>query len=324
MQKPFSLTTLLAVTLAIFFVNGAQAQWPEYTHIGEKNYIEIGGRALNRPGTDLALSILEDATTGATLFSANQATAASSAAGVELSYHFTTKYANKFEFRTFTGMWDTSSTIDDGNIVSPLFPGQIADQVVYNYDSSIFSFELNQKRSLFQGATVFGGPRYLQLNDEISYTATDFAEPIGGIPPFDLSQSQSIEAINHLIGLQVGARYEKSLNQFYRGAGFIRVGGFFNPTTVRSSMIAGPIGVPAVTAVDTEATKATGSFLAEVGGKLYLDFAPGCSCFAGYEATWIDGIALAPPSFLTTDTGEVETANTLFFHAITFGMRFGW
>ena len=323
-QKLFRLTILLAVTLTISFVSSADAQWPEYTHIGEKNYIEIGIRAYNRPGTDLPLSILQDATTGQTLFSANQATAASSAAGVELAYHFTTRYARKMEFRTFTGTWDSETTIDSGNIVSPLFPGEIADEVVYNYDARIFSFELNQKRPLFQGATLFGGPRYVHISDEISYVASQFADDIGTANPFDTEQRQTLEATNHLIGLQAGLRYEKGLTQYFRGAGFIRAGGYYNPTKVRTSFESGIPVLPPVNTLDTENTKSTGSLLVEVGGKLYLDFAPGCAAYAGYEATWIDGIALAPPSFLTTETGEVETANTLFMHAITFGMRFGW
>ena len=117
---------------------------------------------------------------------------------------------------------------------------------------------------------------------------------------------------------------DKQVSPYFRGAGFIRTGGYYNPTKVRTSNQAGLVGIPPEELLRTEATKSTGSFLAEVGGKLYLDFAPNCSLFAGYEATWIDGVALAPPSFLTPETGEVETANTLFMHAVTFGMRFGW
>lgn len=324
MQKLFQLTTLLAVTLAISIASSAEAQWPEYTQIGEKNYIEIGGRAYNRPGTDLQLSILQDATTGQTLFSANQATAASSAAGVELSYHFETKYRRQMEFRTFTGTWDSNTVIDAGNIVSPLFPGDIADEVDYNYGAQIFSFELNQKRPLFRGATLFGGPRYVYISDEVNYTATQFPDLIGPGQTFEIAQSQTLEAINHLIGLQAGLRYEKAISQYFRGAGFIRAGGYYNPTKVRTSFESGPAALPPMSTLDTEATKSTGSLLVELGGRMYVDFAPNCAFFAGYEATWIDGIALAPPSFLTTETNEVETANTLFMHAVTFGMRFGW
>ncbi len=323
-RKLFQITTLVAITMVLSVVTNANAQWPEYTQIGEKNYIEIGGRAYNRPGTDLDLAILQDATTAETLFTANQATSASSAAGVELSYNFTTKYTRKMEFRTFVGTWDARSTIDQGNIESPLFPGEIADFVDYNYDARIFSFELNTKRSLRQGMTLFGGPRYLSFNDQISFVAGDNADLIGTDQPFDLERRQSIEAINHMIGLQAGLRFEKSLSQYFRAAALIRTGGFYNPTKVRTSNQAGIVGLPPTELLRTENTKSTGTFLAEVGGKIYLDLHPNVSLFGGYEGTWIDGVALAPPSFFTPESGEVETANTLFMHAVTFGMRFGW
>ena len=324
MQKLLQFTTLAAIALTMCIVSDANAQWPEYTQVGDKNYIEIGGRALNRPGTDLPLSIVENSVTGATLFSANQATAAASAAGVEISYNFSTRHGRDFEFRTFTGTWDSNTFIDGGNITSPLFPGQEADSFDYNYDSQIFSFELNTKRALLPGLTFFGGPRFVSFRDEISFVAQVDAIPFGTVQPFDTETRESFEAINNLIGFQAGLRFEKPINNFLRGAGFIRTGGYFNPTTVRTSEQSGVVGLPPLTFVNTEATKATGSFLAEVGGKAYLDFARGCSCYVGYEGTWIDGVALAPPSFFTPDSGEVETANTLFFHAVTFGFRFGW
>lgn len=324
MQKLFQITTLAAITFVLSVFSDANAQWPEYTQIGEKNYIEIGGRALNRPGTDLDFAILQDATTGETLFSANQATSASSAAGVELSYNFVSKHGRSFEFRTFTGTWDARSSVDQGNIVSPLFPGDVVDFVDYNYDSRIFSFELNAKRSFRQGLTLFAGPRFVSFNDEISFVAGINAIPIGPTQPFDTERRQSIEAINNLVGLQVGLRHDQRWAQVFRSAGFIRTGGYVNPTKVRTSDQSGLVGFAPTELLRTEATKSTGSLLVEVGGKAYLDIAQGCSLFAGYEATWIDGIALAPPSFFTPESGEVETANTLFFHAITFGMRFGW
>ncbi len=323
-RKLFQLTTLVAIAMVFGYVSDASAQWPEYTQIGEQNYIEIGGRAFNRPGTDLQLSILQDATTAETLFTANQATSASSAAGVEMSYNFATKHGRKMEFRTFLGNWDARSNIDQGNIESPLFPGEVADFVDYTYTARIFSFELNSKRALRQGVTLFGGPRYVSFTDQVSYVAGVNADPFGTVQPFSTERRQTLEAINNLIGLQAGLRYDKPLSQFFRASAIIRTGGYFNPTKVRTSNQAGIVGIPPSELLRTENTKSTGSFLAEVGGKLYLDLHPNCSLFAGYEGTWIDGVALAPPSFLTPASGEVETANTLFMHAVTFGMRFGW
>ncbi len=323
MRKLFQITTLVAISLVFGVASDANAQWPEYTQIGEKNYIEVGGRVLNRPGTDLPLTILQDATTLQPLFSANQATAVASAPGIELSYNFETRHGRQFEFRTFLGNFDATSTFDQGNIESSLFPGDIADTVDYNYTSRIFSFELNLKRPLRQGVTFFHGPRFVSFNDQISFVATDFGDLFGPMI-LDTERRESFEAINNLIGLQAGLRLEKRLTQSFRAAALIRTGGFFNPTTVRTFEQVGAVGFEPTEVLATENTKATGTFLAEVGGKLYLDLNANCSLFAGYEATWIDGIALAPPSFLTATTSEVETANTLFINVVTFGFRFGW
>ena len=58
MQKLLTITTLTAIVLALSIVTDVNAQWPDYTQVAQQNYIEIGGRALIRPGTDLQLSIL--------------------------------------------------------------------------------------------------------------------------------------------------------------------------------------------------------------------------------------------------------------------------
>ena len=104
--------------------------------------------------------------------------------------------------------------------------------------------------------------------------------------------------------------------------GFIRTGGYYNPTEVTSTLNSFSDGLLFDSEPDTTITKSTGSFLAEVGGRVYVDLYHNLvSSYVGYEATWIDGIALAPTAFLNDGTAGVDTANTLFFHAITFGLR---
>jgi hypothetical protein len=313
---------MVAFTLTLCITGDALGQWPEYTQIAQKNYIEIGGRAFNRPGADLDFPVLIDGTTNETLFDVNAATSASSAAGVELQYHFQNRNGGQMEFRTFLGNWDTNNFFEGGNIESPVFPGQVFDTVDYTYQSEIFSFELMSKRSLGQGLTIFAGPRFVSLRDEISTEGAEIFNPPTIVIP--RTSRQDFLAINNFIGLQAGLRFDKQLSQYFRAAGFIRAGGYFNPTTVRTSLESFVVEVAPDVTLDTEATKSTGSFIGEVGGKLYVDLAPGCSLYGGYEGTWIDGIALAPSSFLTVETNEIETANTLFMHAITFGMQFAW
>ena len=70
-------------------------------------------------------------------------------------------------------------------------------------------------------------------------------------------------------------------------------------------------------------TRNVGSFVGEVGGKVYFDAIPGSlSFFLGYEATWIDNVALAPVQAQTLTPTEIITGVTPFFHAVTFGAQY--
>ena len=328
-MRMFSRFFTLAALCAVFCIsNSADAQWPDYTQVGQTNYIEVGFRAYTRPGTDLDFPIFQDANTNEVLFDAGDATSAQSAPGVELSYFFQSPLKRQLEFRTILGNFDNSTLIDGRDITTPFLPGTLIDSVEYNYDSRIFSFELNAHRPLRQGISVFGGPRFVSLDDQVTVISTvDANFPA---QPDDFVDTRIAEAINHLIGLQAGLRFDVQASSRIRGAGFIRAGGYFNPTTVRTSLnaqfVTVPFGqtLPPQQTLDTELTKSTGTLLVETGGKVFFDVTPNFSCFAGYEATWIDGVALGPTSFFTPDSTDVETANTLFLNAITAGMQFRW
>ena len=70
--------------------------------------------------------------------------------------------------------------------------------------------------------------------------------------------------------------------------------------------------------------QSTEAFLGEVGGKVHFDLIPNClSAYAGYEATWIDGIALAPANVGNLGPAVI-TQNTSFWHAITFGAHMNY
>lgn len=127
-----------------------------------------------------------------------------------------------------------------------------------------------------------------------------------------------IETSNSAIGGQVGLEYNMPLAQTVYVQGFIKVAGLGNATKVdRISS----------TTLDSEIssrdTKGIGTFMGQTGGRIYFELLPRhLHTYAGYEATWIDGVAVAPPQFLSTGTEPVVTANTIFWHAITFGMRY--
>jgi hypothetical protein len=317
------------MTLTVCFGNDANGQWPQYTEGQHHDSIEIGGRAYNRPGTSLEIPLILESETGETLFDANQATSVSSAPGVEISYNFKSPFGRKMEFRTIVADWDTDTFVEGANLESPLFPGVTPDAVNYNYESKLFSFELNASRPLMQGVTLFAGPRFVHFEDQVNLTTNLTLDPGFGSPSLPAVDRQSFEAINNIIGLQAGLNVDYQLTQWFKLKGFIRTGGYVNPTKVYFNNTQSAAGDTAELA-SFQLNKSTGTFLAETGGRIYVDLRPGAvQLYGGYEATWIDGVALAPTQYLTVDvdgnrTDTVQTANTLFMHAITFGLRMSY
>jgi hypothetical protein len=134
--------------------------------------------------------------------------------------------------------------------------------------------------------------------------------------PLAVTGGSNIEATNALIGCQVGLEFNVPLSQSVYISSVGKFGGYYNPTKVVTTTFDSINGAETV-----EDSKDTGSFLAEVGGRLNVELIPGClTAFVGYDAMWIDGIALAPPQFLTTaPTAGIDTTNTPFFQSITVG-----
>ena len=155
------------------------------------------------------------------------------------------------------------------------------------------------------------GPRIVSTKDLVEVSGS---QVIAGTT---FTETQTTEATNILLGLQGGLELNYPIADGIRINGFGRFGGYTNPTEVT-------FGTTDALGATTEnsITKQTGSFLAEIGGRLYVDIFPSVlSVYVGYEATWIDGLALAPAQFFDGGANGVETANTPFFNAATLGLR---
>ena len=325
-MRTFSLIAAFTVTVTVAFTTiHCHAQWPGTTR-GTQNtrYLEIGGRAYSRPGVEDDFPLITDAETGETLFTAEQATNGGSAPGLEIKYGFEGPLDREWEFRTILADFDTDTDVPGPGLASPLFPGAGVANFNYAYDQQLLSFELNTKRRLAPGITFLAGPRYFSFKENVTSTIDSVAipGPVGATPVVPTTTVASREATNGLIGLQAGLDLRYPIAQQLYTTGFIRTGGYYNPTEVSSSQGTFVNGALFDSIPDATSTFSTGSFLAEVGGRLYVDlYKDSVSAYAGYEATWIDGVALAPSAFLSPPGGEVDTRNTIFFQAVTFGIR---
>ncbi len=281
--------------------------------------IEVAGKFYDRPTDDLGLAIVTDTLTNEVLLTSDQASDLNNGVGGEIKFNFVNRRSGaRWEFRTFLANFDQDQLIEGANLSSVLFPTLTPEVIFTNYNSEIYSFELNRKKSLGNGVTCYVGPRFLALNEEF---ATGFNQTVptpGG--PFTIIGVRDTDTKNSFYGMQAGLDLTYPIARNISIQGFGRFGGYGNSatfTTATSTNLSS-------TVTTTEFTDTTAAFIGEIGGKIYVEIVPNAvSSFVGYEATWIDGVALAPAQFIAaTGTSTIDTGMTSFFHALTFGLTF--
>lgn len=324
-MRKFSILTAVAVSIsAVFPASVCMAQWPGATRGKDhKRMLEIGGGGYDRPGQSSGTPVISDAITGESLFDSGDATSVGGAVGLDIKYQFETRGGRTLRFRSIVADFDTSNEISSSNgLTSTLLMDQATNRIQYDYDSRLIGFELMSCKNLAPGINIVAGPRYLSLREEVRTEVDGEIDFQNGIPPVTATQVDTLSADNGLIGLQAGLEITMPVTQYLYAETFIRGGGYYNPTEVgrsQQTLVGGQFLDPPE--FGDRNTKSTGSFLGEVGGRVFVDFVPDTVAgYVGYEATWIDGIALAPAQ-LTATSGTVDTANTLFYQAFTFGLR---
>ncbi len=307
------LLNIAVVALTAFGTAQAQAQWPQTTSPSNCGFwAEANGAVYDRPGTDLGLSLIFDSVTLAPLYTSDDVTDFNTTVGADLRFGNNSGWFGPWEFGASLAEWDTYSLVQGANLESPFFPGFSPDQVEFFNNSQFFDLEFNLRRAFTPGFTFLYGVRYLDLSDRLQFVSqTDF-----GV--IDFLTDDQIATSNSAIGGQVGLELNMPLAQTVYVHGFIKVGGLGNATKVDRFSDTN-IGDP----ITSRDTKGIATFLAQTGGRVYVELLPRhLHSYAGYEATWIDGVAIAPTQFLSTGTEPVVTANTIFWHAITFGLRY--
>jgi hypothetical protein len=312
-------------TLLVLVGSGSAviAQWHETTSHNPWS-VEIGGKFYDRPGSKLDIPIITDSITRTTLFDAGDATDLGNGPAAEVKFTFKSKTGQEWEARSIIGNWNESiDPIAGPNIESPFFPDGAfnINQFDYSYDAELFSLELMKRRAFQPGFVWMFGPRFLSSRNTVTHETTATLNPGGGVPSFQVSRESVASAKNTLMGLQAGLEINRPISNGLYISGFARAGGYFNPTKVQTRTTDSFFGV----IESSKRTKSTESFLGEAGGRLYMDLVPNVfSSYIGYEANWIDGFAAAPEQVLRGfgPDNSIETTNTIFFHGITFGVKY--
>jgi hypothetical protein len=292
----------------------AQNPWQQSTLNENKMSIEVGAKVFDR-GSDATGALVVDTTTGSTLLSNQQATDFGSSFGAEVKLNFPGMYDRGVEVRAVIGNWDQDFSVAGATLGSTFFPDPLNPPTTFDYgiESDYFSIEVMRKRSVRPGLTIFGGPRFVSTSDEINAAAS---QTVAGTI---FTQSNDFEAKNSMMGLQGGIEICRPISQAVYASGFVRGGGYFNPTEFNTSDTSATTGV----VTRTRQRRSSETFIGEAGGRLHFEILPNClASYVGYEATWIDGIALASAN--VGNLGAIDTHNTIFFHAVTFGVNLSY
>lgn len=296
----------------------AQSPWTQSTLRENKLSVQVEGKVFDREGNGSDDAVVFDSVTNATLLTGDQATDFGSDFGLELRATLPGINKNSFEFRAVIAEWDEQRTASSANLQSALLIDPINPPASLQVDveADYFSFELMRKREVLPGVTVSAGPRFISTSDTTSIISNQPAGPFAGEVFTDF------EAKNSLIGGQVGLEFNRPIGQSIYVTLFGRAGGYYNGTRYDVASAFGP----------TESTggvgranlsRSTESFVADLGGRVHFEIIPdGLSSYIGYEATAIDGIALSAENIF--NTGTIDTNNTVFFQAITFGVNLSY
>lgn len=314
----YSLACLLVLALG---AAEAQAQWP-YATTPQQNewWVEVGGRVYDRLGSDLGLPLIISSVTNETYLDSDKATDLNAAAGPDIRFGRRGAFGREWEFVTNMARWREDVELQEANMFSPLFPLFEPDFIRMEYNSTFYNLELNARNSILPGVTLLAGPRYMNLQEQMQFnTETLFVD--NGFA-FLLQTEIASHTRNSMIGGQVGLELNQPIARDIYLQGFIKVAGMGNQTRLIETSFDNFSNVRS----SNELTKATGTFIGQTGGRVYFEMVPRrVASWVGYEATWIDGVTIAPPQMLNTDVNApVVTANTIFWHAITFGVKFGY
>jgi hypothetical protein len=212
--------------------------------------------------------------------------------------------------------------------------------------TNLSSAEVNARRALSSRVTVMAGFRWLQLNDTLQGTLTpaDRTVPIwknncdntnctlsevaqaplgpltGPYPPF-----WTAKTANNLYGLQVGIDGKIFELGRFSVDGQVKLGLFGNNAAQSTG-----VSLEKVLYIVSARTNRA-AVVSEASLQLKYRVMEGLALKAGYEALWLDGVALAPgqiqeilttPSSMPVHALGVNSGSNLLFHGFTAGLEY--
>jgi hypothetical protein len=214
----------------------------------------------------------------------------------------------------------TSSAVRSGNPVILFPPGVLlSTQFAVEYGSGLDSTEANLRRRCTGCLDLLMGLRWVELHEGFHVVGPNTLPLLPDLR-YDTQTGDSI------YGIQIGADARIPDCDPLRVDGFIKAGIYANHARQQTSTVSN-LGL-VTTAGDRDDHTA---FLGEIGLTAAYRLGDYLTARGGYQAMWIEGVALAPDQIPFTDvlpfspgTATLNTSGSLFYHGCYVGLEARW
>jgi hypothetical protein len=188
--------------------------------------------------------------------------------------------------------------------------------MAWNYDTKLFNAELNVRWNHYSRLTLLAGFRWVQLSENLQGSLV----PLEGFKPF-----WNTRTTNNLFGLQVGADGKIWERGRFSINGLIKAGAYGNQAEESTGVTIFKISRPSSSKTNHAA------FVGEIGLQCKYQVSKGLGLKVGYEALWLEGVALAPGQIQETYTTKPDRMHALglsssgvLFHGATAGLAYSF
>jgi hypothetical protein len=185
--------------------------------------------------------------------------------------------------------------------------------MAWDYDTKLYNVELNARWNLYNRLTLLVGFRWLHLSENLQGALV----PSEGFPPF-----WNTSTTNNLYGLQIGADGKIWQRGRFSINGLIKAGAYFNNAAESTGVSIFKVVRPSSTTTNLAA------FVGEISLRCKYQVSRRLGLKVGYEALWLEGVALAPGQIQETYATHPAAVHALgvrssavLFHGATAGLE---
>ena len=228
--------------------------------------------------------------------------------------------------------WNSSKSVgpDGGQLPNWLVfaaPGDFVQTTDYpdqamawSYATRLYNAELNVRWELCSRVTMLAGFRWVNLLEDLQ----------GTLPPERAAPFWDTKTRNDLYGIQIGEEWKVLNYGRFSLDGLVKAGIFDNSAGEKTA-----VSIYRVM-YDESASTNQAAFLGEIALRCKYQLTERLSLKAGYEAIWLQGVALAPaqiPQTLSHGTPPtdvyvqalgIDSGSGVFFHGATVGLEYAF